>query len=506
MTAHRSAGVTARADRPPIVIIGAGFSGLGMAIELKRAGVHDFVLLEKAGDVGGTWRENTYPGCACDIMSLLYSFSFEPKSDWSRLYPQQEEILSYLRHCADKYGIRPHIRFGTEVTGAEYDDATGNWRVSTTASGPASGTSAGEQVLTARAVIAGMGPLHLPKIPDISGLSEFQGKVFHSAGWDHDYDLSGKRVAVIGTGASAIQFVPQIAPEVAQLHVFQRTPPWVMPKPDRALAAAEHRMMRKAPPLQRAIRSLVYWTQESLIVGFTHPRLIKHVEGLARRHLRRQVPDPGLRAKLVPDYTIGCKRILVSNDYYPTLNRENVELVTDPVKEVGKDWILTGDGTRRQVDAIIFGTGFHVADAFDNSHIIGANGLKIQDAWRDGIEAYLGMTVAGFPNLFLLLGPNSGLGHNSMVFMVQAQARYVRQCLQLLQKNGSRQIEVRPEVQREFNRDIQGRLREAVWGAGGCMSWYLDENGVNRAAWPGSTVSYWLRTRRMRRSDYLLNG
>jgi cation diffusion facilitator CzcD-associated flavoprotein CzcO len=454
--------VTARAGRPPIVIIGAGFSGLGMAIELKRAGINDFVLLERAAEVGGTWWENTYPGCACDIMSLLYSVSFEPKNDWSRLYPQQQEILDYLRHCADKYGITPHISFGTEVTGAEYDDETGTWRVFT------AGT---EHPITARALIAGMGPLHLPKIPDISGLERFRGKVFHSAEWDHGYDLSGKRVAVIGTGASAIQFVPQIAPTVARLHVFQRTPPWVLPKPDRPLAAAEHRLMRKVPP-----------------------------------HLRRQIPDPGLRQQLVPDYTIGCKRILVSNDYYPALTRDTVDLVTDPVKEIGEDWILTGDGTRRQVDAIIFGTGFHVADAFDNAHIVGANGLKIQDAWRDGIEAYLGMAVAGFPNMFLLLGPNSGLGHNSMVFMVEAQARYVRQCIQLLERDGSRQIQVRPEVQREFNRTIQGRLREAVWGAGGCMSWYLDENGVNRAAWPGSTVSYWLRTRRMRRSDYILNG
>ena len=485
-----------RGGRPPIVIIGAGFSGLGMAIELKRAGIDDFVLLEKAADVGGTWRENTYPGCGCDIMSLLYSFSFEPKSDWSRLYPQQREILGYLRHCADKYGITPHISLRTEVTGAEYDDATGTWRVST-ASGPP---------ITARAVVAGMGPLHLPKIPEISGLERFQGTVFHSAEWDHTCDLTGKRVAVIGTGASAIQFVPQIAPEVARLHVFQRTPPWVMPKPDRPLAAAEHRRLRKVPGLQRAIRSLVYWSQESLILGFTHPRLIKHVEALARRHLRRQVQDPELRARLIPDYTIGCKRILVSNDYYPALTRSNVELVTDPVKEIGEDWILTGDGTRRQVDALIFGTGFHVADAFDNANITGADGLKIQDAWSDGIEAYLGMTVAGFPNLFLLLGPNSGLGHNSMVFMIEAQARYVRQCLQLLEDRGASRIEVRPAVQRDFNRGIQGRLRTAVWGAGGCTSWYLDDRGVNRAAWPGSTVSYWLRTRRMRRSDYILNG
>jgi cation diffusion facilitator CzcD-associated flavoprotein CzcO len=484
-------------DRPPIVIIGAGFSGLGMAIELKRAGVDDFIVLEKGTDVGGTWRENTYPGCACDIMSMLYSYSFEPKSDWSRLYPQQQELLGYLRHCADKYGITPHIALGTEVTGAEYDDATGNWRVYT------NGTA---EAITARALIPGMGPLHLPQIPDIPGLAEFEGKVFHSAEWDHDYDLAGKRVAVVGTGASAIQFVPQIAPEVAQLEVFQRTPPWIMPKPDRPLAAAEHRRLRKIPGLQRIIRSLVYWSQESLILGFTHPKLIRHVEALARRHLRRQVPDPGLRAKLLPDYTIGCKRILVSNDYYPALTRDNVELVTDPVKEIGKDWILTGDGTRHQVDAIIFGTGFHVADAFDNAHIVGANGLKIQDAWRDGIEAYLGMTVAGFPNMFLLLGPNSGLGHNSMVFMVEAQARYVRQCLELVERTGSREIQVRPEVQRDFNRDIQGQLREAVWGSGGCKSWYLDEDGVNRAAWPGSTVTYWLKTRRMRRSDYILNG
>ncbi|SEG94621.1 Predicted flavoprotein CzcO associated with the cation diffusion facilitator CzcD [Thermomonospora echinospora] len=495
-TAHTAepSGTVAPEGGHEIVIVGTGFSGLGMAIALKRAGVHDFVILEKADEVGGTWRENTYPGCACDIMSLLYSYSFEPKADWSRMFPRQRELLEYIKGCVDKYGLRRHIRFGTEVTGAEYVDAADSWQVM---------TATGETFRT-RVLVSAMGPLHRPSIPDLPGLETFTGRTFHSAEWDHDYDLTGKRVAVIGTGASAIQFVPQIAPKVESLTVFQRTPPWIIPKPDRRVTEVEKRLFRSVPGVQRAYRNGIYLMQESFVLGFKNPRLLKAAGGLAQWHLHRQVKDPVLRRKLTPDYTMGCKRTLVSSDYYPALTRPNVELVTEGVKEVRGRSIVCGDGTEVEVDAIIFGTGFHVTDAFDDAHIVGRGGVRIQDAWRDGIQAHLGVGVAGFPNLFLLLGPNSGLGHNSMIFIIEAQVRYVMQCLRRLRAGNATRIAVRPAVQARFNEWVQRKSEGAVWVAGGCTSWYLDRNGRNRAAWPASTVNYWLRTRRVRPSDFEL--
>ncbi|KWX02931.1 Cyclohexanone monooxygenase [Carbonactinospora thermoautotrophica] len=485
-----------RAGDPAVVIVGAGFAGLGMAIQLKRAGVEGFVVLEKADEVGGTWRDNRYPGCACDVQSHLYSYSFEPNPAWSRMFAEQQEIWDYLKHCAEKYRITPHIRFGTELVGAEYDDATGTWRVRTN-----------RGAITTRALVLATGPLHQPAYPDIPGIDRFRGKAFHSAEWDHGYDLAGKRVAVIGTGASAIQFVPRIAPRVDRLHLFQRTPPWILPKPDRSISPLEQRLFRAVPALQRLYRSAIYWTLEARILGFTvHPRLMKLAEAVARQHLRRQVPDPELRRKLTPDYTIGCKRILISNDYYPALTRPNVELVTDGIAEIREHAVVTRDGVERPVDAIIYGTGFHVIDAFDHLDIVGRDGLKLREAWSGGVEAYLGVTVAGFPNLFFLLGPNSGLGHSSMVFMIEAQVRYVLQALRPLLRGDARAVDVRADVQATFNQRLQARLREAVWGIGGCRSWYLDENGVNRALWPGSTAEYWLRTRRLKPAEYRIEA
>ncbi|WP_018658584.1 flavin-containing monooxygenase [Actinomadura flavalba] len=480
-----------------VVIVGTGFSGLGMAIGLKKSGMHDFVILEKAAEVGGTWRENTYPGCACDIMSLLYSFSFEPKSDWSRMFPKQAELLEYIKHVVDKYDLAQHIRFETEVTGAEYDDATDTWGVTVAGEGAEPG-----EVVRGRALAAGMGPLHRPSVPDLKGLSSFRGTTFHSAEWDHDYDLTGKRVAVIGTGASAIQFVPQIAKKVGSLTLFQRTPPWIMPKPDRRVTAVERTLFRRVPGVQRGYRNGIYLLQESFVLGFKNPGLLKAASGIAQWHLRRQIPDPDLRRKLTPDYTMGCKRTLVSSDYYPALTRPNVELTTAGIAEIRENSIVARDGTEYEVDAIIFGTGFHVTDAFADAHIVGRRGLRIQDAWRDGIKAHLGVSVAGFPNLFLLLGPNSGLGHNSMIFMIEAQVRYVLRCLEMMTSGGGSRIAVRDSVQDRFNAWVQAKSEGAVWVKGGCDSWYLDENGANRAAWPASTVNYWLRTRRLSPGDF----
>jgi cation diffusion facilitator CzcD-associated flavoprotein CzcO len=474
-----------------VVIVGSGFAGIGMAIELKRAGREDFVILEKAGEVGGTWRENTYPGCACDVQSHVYSFSFEPNPGWSRMFPLQHELLTYLRRCADKYRLRPHLRLRTEFRGAEYDDASGLWQVRTDGA-----------TLTCRALVLGMGPLHKPHVPDIPGLSGFAGPVFHSAEWDHGVELDGKRVGVIGTGASAIQFVPRIAPKVERLTLFQRTPPWVLPKPDRAISAFERRLFDRLPLTQRAYRGLIYWRLESRFVAFEHPRLMRVAERMARAHMRRHIKDEAMRRALTPTYTMGCKRTLISNDYYPALARPNVDLVTAGIAEVRADRVVDRDGTEHPVDALILGTGFHVTDAFEDLPLTGRGGLKLQDAWADGIEAYLGTTVTGFPNLFLLLGPNTGLGHNSMVFMIEAQTRYVAGCLDLLDRRGGRALEVAAAAQRTFNDEVQGSLTGEVWSKDNCTSWYLDRQGVNRAAWPGWTWQFWLRTRRPRADHY----
>jgi cation diffusion facilitator CzcD-associated flavoprotein CzcO len=476
-----------------VAVIGTGFSGLGMAIELKRAGVDSFVVLEKADAVGGTWRENTYPGCACDVQSHLYSFSFEPNPSWSRMFAPQQEIRDYLERCATKYGIRPHIRFNSEVTGAAFDEDAGVWRIQ---------VNGRDDAVVARAVVSAMGPLHRPAYPEVEGLDEFRGKTFHSAEWDHDYDLAGKRVAVIGTGASAIQFVPQIAKKAAQVHLFQRTPPWIVPKPDRRISKLERRLFTRFPKLQDAYRSSIYWRLESRVLGFTvHPKAMKVAELVARAHIRRQVKDPQLRRKVTPDYTIGCKRILISNDYYPALARDNVNVVTDGIARVTERGVVLHDGTEHEVDAIIFGTGFKVTDLLTPLSIYGRGGRDINDAWREGIEAYLGTSVAGFPNLFLLLGPNTGLGHSSMVYMIESQTRYVLECVRALRERDVRYIDVRPEVQSQFNDAIQAQLSRAVW-ASGCKSWYLDAHGRNRTAWPGFTFKFRQATSRLREDDY----
>ncbi|GAA4570426.1 flavin-containing monooxygenase [Planotetraspora kaengkrachanensis] len=479
---------------PAITIIGSGFAGLCMAIKLKEAGWHDFVILEKADDLGGTWRENTYPGCACDVPSPLYSFSFELNPGWSRLFSPREEIWDYLRACVDRYGLAPHLRFGKAVSTLEFDDDRRTWRVS---------TADGESFET-NAVVSGIGALHIPKLPEIAGRERFAGPAFHSSEWDHSVDLTGKRVAVIGTGASAIQFVPVVAEQAARLHVFQRTPPWVQPKPDLVVSDRMRRALR-VPGAARAVRNSIYWLLETRALGFTvDPALMRVQQRVAERHLERQVADPVLRAKLTPDYTIGCKRILLSSDYYPALTRDDVELVTDGIKEIRERSIVDAAGVEREVDVIVYGTGFKVVDALNDQRIVGRNGLKIQDAWRNGVEAYLGVSTAGFPNLFFLLGPNTGLGHTSVVFMIEAQVRYVMDCLRLLSRTGARALDVREEAQRAYNERLQQRLDRLVWHKGGCTSWYLDEHGRNRATWPGFTFEYWARTRKVKPEAYEL--
>jgi cation diffusion facilitator CzcD-associated flavoprotein CzcO len=477
----------------PIVVVGTGFSGIAMGVLLKKAGIDSFTILEKASDVGGTWRENTYPGAACDVPSHLYSFSFEPKPDWSYAFSPQQEIQDYLRHCVAKYGLEPHIRFGQRVTGGEFDPASGTWTVKIE----------GREPLRTRALVLGNGALHVPALPDMPGLHDFEGKVFHSACWDHGYDLAGKSVAVIGTGASAIQFVPQIQPQVAKLHLFQRTAPWVVPKPDRAMRAWEKRLFAASPALHRLYRAWLYGLLESRAPMLTRsPRLMKWLGNLAIKYLHSVVRDPALRTKLTPHYVMGCKRILLSNDYYPALVKPNVEVVTEGIERITKAGVLTRDGVERPVDAILCGTGFAVADAMLPFDLVGLEGKKLPQVMAEKPETYLGITVRDFPNLFLLMGPNTGLGHNSMIFMIEAQARYALQAIQKLARDGIAYLNVREDVSDRFNADVQEKTRRTVW-LSGCQSWYL-RDGRNVTLWPGSTIAYWWKTRRLAASDYEL--
>ncbi|NEA27881.1 flavin-containing monooxygenase [Actinomadura bangladeshensis] len=480
---------------PAIVIIGSGFAGLGMAIRLKQNGFHDFVVLEKSEALGGTWHDNTYPGCACDVPSHMYSFSFELNPGWSRMFAPQPEIRAYMERTADKYRVREHIRFGARVESMEYDDDARRWNVAL-----ADGT-----VLTPKAIVSGIGALHVPSFPDLPGMERFQGTAFHSAEWDHSYDLAGKRVAVIGTGASAIQFVPQVAKQAADLVVFQRTAPWIQPKPDLPIPAPVRTAFKRVPGAARAFRGGIYWALEARAVGFTiDPRLSTPQEKIARRHIGKQIADPELRAKVTPDYTIGCKRILLSNDYYPALTRPNVHLETSAVAEVRENSIVTADGREYEVDCIIYGTGFKVTDALNELRVTGRGGTKLQEIWADGIEAHHGTTVPGMPNFFMLLGPNTGLGHNSVVFMIEVQIRHVLSCLRLLQDAGADAIEPKPEASRRFNDRMQRRLRRAVWNEGGCSSWYLDDQGVNRTLWPGHTFEFWAGSRKADPDEYVI--
>jgi len=472
-----------------IIIIGAGFGGLGMAIRLKQRGEHRFVILEKADDVGGCWRDNTYPGAACDIPSHLYSFSFEPSAEWSRAYAPQPEIHAYLRWCASKYGLASHLRFGTEVRGAEYDTTAGVWIVDT-----------GTERLRARALVVACGQLSRPAMPQIAGLERFRGVQFHSARWNHDYSLDGRRVAVIGTGASAIQFVPAIAPRVGRLQLFQRSPPHVIPKPDREYSSWERALYRRLPALTAASRARTYLRNETRAFTMMFPKLIAGYEWLFRHHLERQIRDPELRKKLMPDYPIGCKRVLISNDYYPALTRDNVEVVTDAIREITEQGVRTSDGREHAVDAIIYGTGFTANEFLAPMTIRGLHGT-LDEAWQGGAEAYLGITVSGFPNLFVLYGPNTNLGHNSIIYMLESQIGYVMQCLEQLHR--VRQLDVRSDVQRDFNTSLQQQLAESVW-AGDCTSWYKTAEGKLTNNWPGYTFAYRRITRTLDLGDYTI--
>ncbi len=475
-----------------VAIVGAGFAGLGAAIRLKAGGEHDFVVLEKADEVGGCWRDNTYPGLQCDVQSVVYSYSFAPNPGWSRDFAWGPEIFAYLRDCADRFGVRPHLRLGTELSSARWDEAAQRWSLE---------TSRGPR--TAEVLISAHGALSAPAQPRIPGLERFKGPVFHSARWRHDVPLEGKRVAVIGTGASAIQIVPALQPKVARLDVYQRSPPWILPRPDRRIGPATQALYRRLPALQRAARALRFGLLELRLLGLLlRPELMGLARAAAARHLRAQVADPALRRRLTPDYAMGCKRILLSNDYYPALARPNAELVTAPLCEVTADAVVTEDGVARPVDAIVLCTGFSVAAHPVAARIHGRDGRTLAERWSGGASALLGLTVSGFPNLFLLLtGPHTGLGHNSIVYMIEAQLEHVVAALDAARRKGGAVLEVRAEAEARFTAEMRRRLDGTVWSSG-CSSFYLDAAGRNVAVWPGFATEYRRRARRFDPAAY----
>jgi cation diffusion facilitator CzcD-associated flavoprotein CzcO len=475
-----------------VAIVGTGFAGLGAAIALQQEGV-EHVILERAHDVGGTWRDNTYPGCRCDVPSHLYSFSFAPNPDWTETYSPQPEIQAYLRDTAERFGVVERVRFGHELQRATWDAQARRWLLDT-AAGP----------LTADVLVLGNGPLAEPALPDLPGLADFRGEAFHSARWRHDVDLTGQRVGVIGTGASAIQFVPAIRRQAAKVAVFQRTPPWVLPHSNRRITKFEQALYRRFPLAQRLARAFVYWTRELFVTGLLrNAKGLERLEAIARRHLARQVPDPELRAKVLPDYRPGCKRLLLSDDWYPALQEPNVDLITEKIVSVTADSVVTADGVEHQVDTIIFGTGFHVTDNPIADRIVGTDGRTMAEHWADtGAQAYLGTAIPSFPNLFMLAGPNTGIGHTSLVVMIEAQLAYLRSALRFMADKRAGSIEVRRPVFKAWSAEVQRKAARTVWNSGGCASWYLDAEGRNTTIWPDHTFRFVRRTRRFNPSKY----
>ena len=491
---------TAPRDAPDprrhVLIVGSGFAGLCMGIRLKQACVDDFTILEAEAEVGGTWRDNHYPGAACDVQSNMYSYSFEPNPGWSRTFATQAEILAYTRRCVEKYDLAPHVRCNARVTGARWDAARGLWVV----------TTQDGRTFEGRALVSGTGPLSRPAWPkDVRGAEGFPGAQFHSARWDHGRPLDGLRVAVVGTGASAIQIVPELQKVAAKVHVYQRTPPWVLPKDDRAVGALTRSLYERFPLLQRADRAAIYARAElfgaSLMLG--NRPLRRLVEWGCRRHLEQSVADPALREKLLPRYHPGCKRLLLSNDWYRALAQPNVELLAEGVDRVEGARVVGASGSAREVDAIVWCTGFQVGRDMMPFEVRGARGT-LADAWRErGPEAYLGTSVHGFPNLFLIVGPNTGLGHNSIIFMIECQVRYALDAILAMRREGWASVDVRESAQEAYVAELDRRSADTVWLSGGCASYYV-EGGRNFSLWPGYTFEFAWRTRRFRPEDYAI--
>ncbi len=475
------------------LIIGAGFSGLCAAIQLKKNGENNFLILERNDHLGGTWYSNHYPGAACDVESHLYSFSFEPNPNWSRQFSPQQEILKYMEHCAEKYELQNHFRFGANITNAIFDEANGKWNVE---------TENGEK-FTSKIIVSCSGGLSQPSFPDIKGLETFKGKMFHTAQWENDFDLSNKTVAVIGTGASAIQIVPAIVSNVKRLNLYQRTPPWILPKPDGEISSVRKWLYTNFPAVQRLHRNRLYWQHEIMALAFIKkPGLLKLFSNLSLRFLKQNIADETLRAKLTPNYVMGCKRVLISNDYFPALAQKNVEVITEKINCINETGVLTNDGKQLPADVIILATGFKAAEEVSRFAVKGRNGIDLNDAWRDGAEAYLGTSVAGFPNMFLVVGPNTGLGHSSMILMIEAQVNFILEAVKELKQSGAKFVDIKQETQQQFNKDIQEKLATTVWQSGGCTSWYQTKSGKNVTLWPGFTFDFMKRTATFEKEKY----
>jgi cation diffusion facilitator CzcD-associated flavoprotein CzcO len=474
-----------------IVIVGAGFGGIGMAVALRRAGIEDFLIVDRATDLGGIWRDNTYPGLACDVPSNLYSFSFRP-GQWSRRFPQQQEILGYLHEVVAENGLGARLRFGAGVASAEFDEPAALWDL----------TMEDGSTIRASAVVSAVGQLGRPALPDIPGRDEFAGPAWHSARWRHDVDLTGQRIAVLGTGASAIQFVPEIAKAAAQVDIYQRSAPYVLPKADRPYRDAEKLLFDRFPALRKADRLRIFLYGELLTSGFVlSPKLLAGPMAMWRRQLNAHITDQELRARCVPDYVMGCKRVLFSNDWYPTLARPDVDLITDAVQRIAPTGVMTADGTLRPADVLIYGTGFQTLDFLAPMSVTGLGGRRLDQQWQHGAEAYLGIAVSGFPNFFVLYGPNTNLGGNSIIYMLEGQIRYVLAALRSLESENLDWIDVRPEVQHAFNAWVSRASEASVWESG-CTSWYTTASGRNTNNWPDHTFLYRHRIRRFDLGSY----
>jgi cation diffusion facilitator CzcD-associated flavoprotein CzcO len=479
---------------PRIVIVGAGFGGIAAAIELRRHGFADITLLEAAPALGGTWHYNTYPGAACDVPSHLYSFSFDQRRDWSRLCSPQSEILRYLHGVAEEHGITPLIRFSSRVDECTFDEPASTWHVACR-----DGDSYEADVL-----LIAVGQLNQPSVPRLPGVERFTGHTFHSARWDHEYELRDRRVAVVGNGASAVQFVPQIAAGVARLSVFQRTANWMLPRKNHVYARWVRAAVDHVPGLQWLRRRWVFHYTESLTLAIRHPGTIGRLFSLrSAMFMRGQLPDPDLRRRAWPDYTFGCKRVLFSSHYLPALARPNVELVTEQITEVTETGLRTADGRLHEVDCIIWATGFKVSEFVAPMEVVGAGGVRLADAWREGAHAHLGMAVPGFPSLFFLYGPNTNTSGGSIIFYLEAQAAYIRQALERLRAGGFRRVEVRADVEAASDRELQSRFAGTAWTA--CDSWYRDEGGRIVANWPGYMGEYAELTRTVDPSQYVFS-
>ncbi|MFD4395086.1 flavin-containing monooxygenase [Kitasatospora sp. NPDC058478] len=475
-----------------VAIIGAGISGLGTAIRLLQSGTDDFLVFERATDLGGTWRDNTYPGCACDVQAHLYSFSFARNPRWKSTFATQAEVHAYLKDTAQRFGVEPHLRYGHELLDAHWDADHRHWRIHTT-----------HGRYTAQILVTGTGYLSEPAVPDLPGLDTFTGTLFHSARWRHDHDLTGRNVAVIGTGASAIQFVPAIQNQVARLDLYQRTPPWVAHKPDKPNTPRHTWMLRHLPGYQRFRRAFNKNGREIVAFFMSRPTRTTGMKNMAAGHLKKSVPDPGLRKRLTPDYTVGCKRLLFSNTWYPAIQQPNVDIVSDTITDIGPTHITTADGTTRTVDTIILATGFTATDRPVARRIHGRDGTTLRDTWHThGMKAHRGTTIHGFPNLFMLLGPNTTLGHSSQTVMIEAQIAYIVDALKTIDKLGITSVEIRPEAQNAYNQTLTDRLKNTVWNAGGCQSWYTDHHGNNPSIWPTYTYRFRRQTRRFDLLNY----